>query len=122
MTEKLAALQICALADCNTIWMPVDPHTCETLRSCCIGTLDGNEGAASQIALALGLDPQYFSMAVRLAPEEAYFLHYVLGCLQVSCFRSVGNHAVCGQLHTATSTQQSAVLACRTLHGSAAGR
>jgi hypothetical protein len=85
MTEKLAALQICALADCSTVWMPVDPHTCDTLRSCCIGTLDGNLGAASQIALALGLDPQYFTMAVRLAPEEAYFLHYVLGCLQVSC-------------------------------------
>jgi hypothetical protein len=85
MTEKLAALQICALADSNTIWMPVDPHTCETLRSCCIGTLDGNAGAASQLALALGLDPQYFTMAVRLAPEEAYFLNYVLGCLQASC-------------------------------------
>ncbi|KAG1675023.1 hypothetical protein FOA52_002680 [Chlamydomonas sp. UWO 241] len=106
MLQLLSELRLVALLERACVWVAVDPGTAELLDRCCTGQKDGGPGTADEVTAAVAAwteaqaqgqgqasdqaeqapqEPQRRRqpVAVRLSLEEAFFLKYTLGCLEV---------------------------------------
>lgn len=71
------------------VWVCVGDDTVHKLDCLCLGNLDGGAGTAAHVASLLGQDSTT-TKAVRLSPEEAFFMAHALQCLDVSEVSAAG--------------------------------
>lgn len=88
MLQAVTNSDISALLQHGCIWLSVTADTAALLDCCCFGSSESGANTAAEVTDALlaampATDPQAPRKAIRVAPAEAFFMHYVIGCLRV---------------------------------------